>query len=98
MIVAYLQVQLVGRKQAFARWSEPAVVAASALKPNSAAIPPMRAIGRPVRDDEQLQEAAGACILPLRIESAPVDADRRPSCFCIHTGLFYESRIVLLAL
>jgi hypothetical protein len=96
MIVVNPQFQLVGRKQA--RWSEPAILAASALKPNSAAISPMRAGDRPVRDDERLQEAAGACILPLRVKSALLDADRRPSWPCVHTGLLYEFRIGLLAL
>jgi hypothetical protein len=98
MIVANLQFQLVGRKQAFARRSKPAVVAASALSPNSGAIPPMREVDRAVRDDEQMQENAGASVLPLRVVSALLDAGRRPSWLFVHTGLLYESRIGLLAL
>jgi hypothetical protein len=98
MIVANLQFQLVGREQAFAQWRASAVVSASALKLNSAATPPMCAVGRPVQDDEQLQEAAGTWVSPLRVKSSLLEADRRPSWPCVHTGLFYESRIGLLAL
>jgi hypothetical protein len=93
MIVANLQFQLVGRTRAFAQWGEPAVLAASALRPNSAAIPPMPAAYSPVRDDETPQEAAGAGILPLRIASTLVYACRRSSWLRIYAGLFLNPEL-----